>query len=56
MGQTFSILDAGTGSRCGDSKQIDPVERFREVVLDYSVFDGISSKWDRMALLLPSKP
>ena len=46
------VLAAGLGSRYGGIKQMDPVGRNGEFVLDYSVFDAMRAGFDQVVLII----
>ena len=37
---TLVILAAGLGSRYGGLKQLEPINKYGEFIIDYSVFDA----------------
>lgn len=45
-------MAAGMGSRYGGLKQIDPVGKNGEIILDYSVFDAIEAGFDRVIFVI----
>ncbi len=49
---TLVIMAAGMGSRYGGLKQIDPVGKNGEIILDYSVFDAIEAGFDRVIFVI----
>ena len=49
---TLVIMAAGMGSRYGGLKQIDPVGKNGEIILDYSVFDAIEAGFDRVVFVI----
>ena len=46
------VLAAGLGSRYGGIKQMDPVGRNGEYVLDYSIFDAVRAGFDQVVLVI----
>jgi len=52
MQPTLLVLAAGTGSRYGGLKQIDPVGPSGETILDYSVFDALRSGFGRVVFVI----
>ncbi len=52
MGATLLVLAAGMGSRYGGIKQIEPVGRHGEGIIDYSVFDAIRAGFDRVVFVI----
>lgn len=49
---TLIIMAAGMGSRYGGLKQIDPVGKNGEFILDYSVYDAIEAGFDRVIFVI----
>ncbi len=49
---TAVILAAGLGSRYGGLKQLDPVGRHGEFIIDYSVYDCIRAGFDRIVFII----
>lgn len=49
---TLIIMAAGMGSRYGGLKQIDPVGKNGEIILDYSVYDAIEAGFDRVIFVI----
>jgi len=49
---TLVVMAAGSGSRYGGLKQIDPVGPSGEVVLDYSVFDALRAGFGRVVFII----
>ena len=43
---TLVVLAAGMGSRYGGLKQIDPITRQGEFIIDFSVYDAIKAGFD----------
>lgn len=46
------ILAAGMGSRYGGLKQIDPVGKNGEFILDYSIYDAIAAGFDKVVFII----
>jgi len=46
------ILAGGMGSRFGGLKQIEPVHKNGEFIIDYSIFDAIKAGFDRVIFLI----
>ena len=40
MKPVLAILAAGMGSRYGGLKQIDPIDKFGNIIMDFSIFDA----------------
>ncbi|MEG2441253.1 MAG: sugar phosphate nucleotidyltransferase [Acetivibrio sp.] len=49
---TLVIMAAGMGSRFGGIKQIEPVGPSGEILLDYSVFDGIEAGFNKVIFII----
>ncbi len=49
---TLVIMAAGMGSRYGGLKQIDPVGRHGEFILDYSIYDAIQAGFDKVVFII----
>ncbi len=49
---TAVILAAGLGSRYGGLKQLDPVGRHGEFIIDYSVYDSIRAGFDKIVFII----
>ncbi len=52
---TLVIMAAGMGSRYGGLKQIDPVGKNGEIILDYSVYDAIEAGFDRVIFVIKNE-
>ena len=46
------IMAAGLGSRFGGLKQITPVDREGQLIIDYSIFDAISAGFERVICII----
>ena len=49
---TLVILAAGMGSRYGGLKQIDPITKNGEFIIDFSVYDAIRAGFDRIVFVI----
>lgn len=49
---TLVIMAAGMGSRYGGLKQIDPVGKNGEIILDYSVYDAIKAGFTKIVFVI----
>ena len=49
---TLVILAAGMGSRYGGLKQIDPITKNGEFIIDFSVFDAIRAGFDKIVFVI----
>ena len=50
---TLGVLAAGMGSRYGGMKQIDPITKDGEFILDFSVYDAVRAGFDKSAMNVP---
>lgn len=50
--KTLVIMAAGLGSRYGGLKQIDKIDDFGHILLDYSVYDAIRSGFGRVVFII----
>lgn len=49
---TLVILAAGMGSRYGGLKQIDPVDEYGNIIIDYSIFDALQAGFSRVVCII----
>ena len=49
---TLVILAAGMGSRYGGLKQIDPITTENEFIIDFSVYDAILARFDKVVFVI----
>ena len=49
---TLVIMAAGMGSRFGGLKQIDPVGKNGEFILDFSIYDAIQNGFDKVVFII----
>ena len=49
---TLVVLAAGMGSRYGGMKQIDPITKDGEFILDFSVYDAIRARFDKVVFVI----
>ena len=49
---TLVVLAAGLSSRYGSLKQIDPVGRHGEIIIDYSIYDAVRAGFKRVVFLI----
>jgi dTDP-glucose pyrophosphorylase len=49
---TLLILAAGIGSRYGGLKQMDPIGPAGETIIDYSVFDAMRAKFNKLVFVI----
>lgn len=46
------IMAAGMGSRYGGLKQIDPVDQYGNIIIDYSIFDAIAAGFKKIVFII----
>ena len=46
------ILAAGMGSRFGGLKQIEPIDKYGNFIIDYSIYDAIEAGFDRVIFII----
>lgn len=46
------ILAAGMGSRYGGLKQIDPVDEYGNIIIDYSIYDAIQAGFSKVVCII----
>jgi dTDP-glucose pyrophosphorylase len=51
-GITLVILAAGSGTRFGGLKQLEPLGRAGNVLLEYSIYDAIRAGFDKIVLVI----
>ena len=49
---TLVVLAAGMGSRYGGLKQIDPITKHGNFIIDFSVYDAIQAGFDRVVFII----
>ena len=49
---TLVIMAAGMGSRFGGLKQIEPVGKNGEFILDFSIYDAIKNGFDKVIFII----
>lgn len=49
---TLVVMAAGMGSRFGGLKQLEPVGRNGEVILDFSVYDALAAGFDKVVFVI----
>jgi len=52
MKPVLVIMAAGMGSRYGGLKQLDPVGEFKELIIDYSIFDAKRAGFDKVIFII----
>ncbi len=46
------IMAAGMGSRYGGLKQIDPIDAYRNKIIDYSIFDAVQAGFEKVVFII----
>ena len=46
------IMAAGMGSRYGGLKQIDPVDREGDLIIDFSIFDAVEAGFEKGVFII----
>ncbi len=46
------VMAAGMGSRYGGLKQIDPIGRHGEIIMDYSLFDALEAGFEKVVFII----
>ena len=46
------IMAAGMGSRYGGLKQIDPVDREGDLIIDFSIFDAVEAGFEKVEFII----
>ncbi len=46
------IMAAGMGSRYGGLKQIDPVDRYGNMIIDFSIYDAIEAGFEKVVFII----
>ncbi len=49
---TLVVMAAGMGSRYGGLKQIDPVGKHGEIIMDYSLYDAIQAGFEKVVFII----
>lgn len=49
---TLVIMAAGMGSRYGGLKQLDPITKNGEFIIDYSIYDAIEAGFDKVVFII----
>jgi NDP-sugar pyrophosphorylase family protein len=49
------VMAAGMGSRYGGLKQIDPIGRHGEIIMDYSLYDAIEAGFEKVVFIINRK-
>ena len=46
------IMAAGMGSRYGGLKQIDPVDEYGNIIMDFSIFDAVEAGFEKVVVII----
>ncbi|MDO5416619.1 MAG: sugar phosphate nucleotidyltransferase [Lachnospiraceae bacterium] len=46
------IMAAGMGSRYGGLKQIDPVDQYGDIIMDFSIFDALEAGFEKVVFII----
>ena len=46
------IMAAGMGSRYGGLKQIDPVDREGDLIIDFSIYDAVEAGFEKVVFII----
>ena len=46
------IMAAGMGSRYGGLKQIDPVDEYGNIIIDFSIFDAKQAGFEKVIFII----
>ena len=46
------VMAAGMGSRYGGLKQIDPVDRDGDIIIDFSIYDAIQAGFEKIVFII----
>ena len=49
---TLVILAAGMGSRYGGLKQIDPVDEYGNIIMDFSIYDAVRAGFEKVVFII----
>lgn len=52
---TLVVMAAGMGSRYGGLKQIDPIGRHGEIIMDYSLYDAMEAGFEKVVFIINRK-
>jgi dTDP-glucose pyrophosphorylase len=52
METTLVVMAAGMGSRFGGLKQIEPVDKYGHILIDYSIYDAILAGFRRVVFVI----
>ena len=46
------VMAAGMGSRYGGLKQIDPIDEYGHIIMDFSIFDAIRAGFEKVVFII----
>ena len=46
------VMAAGMGSRYGGLKQIDPIDKDGDIIIDFSIYDAIQAGFEKIVFIL----
>ena len=46
------VMAAGMGSRYGGLKQIDPVDEYGHIIMDFSVYDAVRAGFEKVVFVI----
>ena len=46
------IMAAGMGSRYGGLKQIDPVDEYGNIIMDFSIYDAVKAGFEKVVFII----
>lgn len=50
--KTLVIMAGGLGSRFGGLKQVEPVDKYGDFIIDYSIYDAIKTGFDKVVFII----
>ena len=45
------VMAAGMGSRYGGLKQIDPVDEYGNIIMDFSIYDAVEAGFEKVVFI-----
>ena len=46
------VMAAGMGSRYGGMKQIDPVDEYGHIIIDFSIYDAVRAGFEKVVFII----
>ena len=46
------VMAAGMGSRYGGLKQIDPVDEYGNIIMDFSIYDAVEAGFEKVVFII----